>query len=602
MPLQDHTILQTFFDKFHDNHALQSLQGKLNNSRNSVDIYKESIPVIENEIWRNIPDAPLIELYQKLFQELESNISLQAKDGRYKFVIVIPVADRPQHLENCLNSLLALCRAYHYGGFTNNKYNKVSVIIADDSKHDQNIAQNKEIARQSTLQGIETDYFGLEQQITQIDAMDKASIKNLSTVLGDMDHAAFYHKGPSIMRNITYLKLNKISTDNEKILFYFMDSDQEFRIKVNTAQGDEDIYAVNYFYHLDRIFSETNTCILTGKVVGDPPVSPAVMVGNFLADVIDYLRKISELSSDNPCQFHAWHQSEADDAAYHDMANLFGFKSAKKTYPYQCPLCGEHSNARCFINFAKNLNRFFFGEHPTRKTYYQYRNGHESLTSARTIYTGNYIFRPEALRYFIPFATLKLRMAGPVLGRIIKAEINDRFMSANLPMLHKRTLDESGQSEFRPGINGNEHRIDLSVEFERQYFGDVMLFTIEKLTEAGYPYRKLSDKLIRETVGSTEQMVHQQYSAKHTEIIKKLTCLNGIIDNPGNWWNRQAEFESAKRELTNFSTNIEHNYGDDSIFYQLINSATHKKKRLNDVADSIVNYTTDRQLWENLLG
>ncbi len=601
MPLQDHTILLTFFDKFQDNHAIQSLQDRLNNSRNIIDIYKESIPVIENEIWRNIPDDPLIELYQKLFQELESNISLRAKDGRYKFIIVIPVADRPQHLENCLNSLLALCKAYHYGGFTNNKYNKVSVIIADDSKHDQNIAQNRKIARQFSLQGIETNYFGLEQQIALIDAMDKASIRNISTVLGDTDHAAFYHKGPSIMRNITYLKLNEISKDNEKILFYFMDSDQEFRIKVNTAQGDKDIYAINYFYHLDRIFSETDTCILTGKVVGDPPVSPAVMAGNLLEDVISYLQKISALSPDNPCQFHSFHQPEIDDAAYHDMASLFGFNSAKKACPYQCPLCGEHSNAHCFINFAKNLSRFFFGEHPTRKTYYQYRNVHENLTGARTIYTGNYIFRPEALRYFIPFATLKLRMAGPVLGRIIKAEINDRFMSANLPMLHKRTLNESGQSEFRPGINGKEHRIDLSGEFERQYFGDVMLFTIEKLTDVGYPYRELSNRLIRETVKSTEQMIHQQYSTKQTEIIGKLTCLNEIIDNPGNWWNRQAGFESAKLDLSNFSNNIKHNYGDDSIFYQLINSAKHKKKRLNDISDLIVNYTKDRRRWEKLL-
>jgi hypothetical protein len=53
-------------------------------------------------------------------------------------------------------------------------------------------------------------------------------------------------------------------------------------VKVATAQGDRDVYAMNFLAQIDAIFGATDAEVLTGKVVGDPPVSPAVMAGNFL--------------------------------------------------------------------------------------------------------------------------------------------------------------------------------------------------------------------------------------------------------------------------------------------------------------------------------
>jgi len=35
------------------------------------------------------------------------------------------------------------------------------------------------------------------------------------------------------------------------------------------------VYALNYFHAIDRIFRTTDTLMLTGKMVGDPPVSPS---------------------------------------------------------------------------------------------------------------------------------------------------------------------------------------------------------------------------------------------------------------------------------------------------------------------------------------
>ena len=120
-------------------------------------------------------------------------------------------------------------------------------------------------------------------------------------------------------------------------------------------------------------------------------------------------------------------------------------------------------------------------------------------------------------------------MAGPVLGRIIKSENKDRFVSANLPMLHNRTVEDMGKSEFRPGINSKQNIVDLSGEFERQFFGDVMLFSMEKLTAMGYPARSVPQQMIIQTLESTEQDIRQQYAAKQLQIRQKLELMNAII-------------------------------------------------------------------------
>jgi hypothetical protein len=44
----------------------------------------------------------------------------------------IPVADRPQHVKRCLESIYQQCVSYAYGGRNNGTFNRVQVIIADE--------------------------------------------------------------------------------------------------------------------------------------------------------------------------------------------------------------------------------------------------------------------------------------------------------------------------------------------------------------------------------------------------------------------------------------------------------------------------------------
>lgn len=560
-----------------------------------------AIAEIERELWADGLNESLLDPYQAAFRQLEQLIATHGNDERHHFIIVIPVADRPQHLTTCLDSLLDLCRTYAYGGQRNGMYQKISVVIADDTRDLDNIAQNQVIARHFTQQGIATRHFGLDEQLALMDSLSEAEINRLARVLGSAKREAFSHKGQAIMRNIAYLMLSEMQAPDKKFLFYTIDSDQEFKVKVSTTQGDRDVYAVNFFYHLDEIFTRTDALVLTGKVVGDPPVSPAVMAGNFLEDVNGFLHEMAKSGAQQPCQHHQTSSHNEGEASYHDMADLFGFKPASAAYEYRCTLNGRHTDADCFAHFASRLNSFFYGEHPTRISYYLHANLFQSIHPARTVYAGNYIFRPEGLRYFIPFAPLRLRMSGPTLGRLIRSQIKGRFVSANLPMLHKRTVEGTGQSEFRPGINSAENIIELCDEFERQFYGDVMLFSIERLTAKGFPLQTFPDAEIAETLQAVHAEMHQKYTAKHQAIVEKLGQLQSLLDAPANWWNQPGQHAAAVVNFQTFASNIAHNFGADSPCYHLINSAANWEKWQARLLEAIIRYPEDSRAWGEAL-
>ncbi|HEB56420.1 MAG TPA: hypothetical protein ENI98_08965 [Gammaproteobacteria bacterium] len=568
---------------------------------NIISIYQEAIPLVEKTLWSGKLDDDFLSQYQQIFRELEAHIHSAGEDQRHHIVLLIPVADRPQQLTDCLNSLLKLCRKYHYGGVKNSRYQKITVLIADDSKAADNIRKHKAIVDAFNADGLESLYFGQEEQLQQLSLLTEQDRQALVGVLGKTETLRFYHKGSSRMRNITSLKLKELQQRYDKILFYSLDSDQEFQIKVATHEGDRNVYALNYFYYLDQIFSRTNTCIVTGKVVGDPPVSPAVMAVNFVRDVISFIQQMAALEQQQDCCFHFTEPQESDAAAYHDMREMFGFKNIRQSYHYPCPLTGQHNNSACFRRFAEKLNGFFYGEHPTRKVFYTYKNTLDSIAPARTVYPGNYIFNAEGLNYFIPFAPLKLRMNGPVMGRVIKTILKDRFISTNLPMLHKRTVGDSATSEFRPDILQQSRQIDIAGEFERQYLGDVMLFSMEALTEQGYPLTRLDPDTVTSIVKATEKNIHQQYLGKHKQLITELDKLRTLLHTPECWWNQAPDLNTATAAFDDFIANIEHNFGDASYGYKFINSAADKQPRMQQIIEAILLYPDAQKEWEQML-
>jgi len=556
------------------------------------------IVAAEAALWAKGYDATQLAGYQAAHRRLEDSIAAQGNDRRHKFVVFVPVADRPQQLADCLDSLLALCRAYGYGGMHEGRWRKVEVVIAEDSIDPASISAHRALAQRMTGFGLATRHFGPEEQAALLRSLDDAGRAALTPMLGDTTPAYRGHKGQGAMRNLAHLHLARLqrAEPDQRLLFWSIDSDQEFAVKVATPDGDAEAMAISYFHRLDEIFDRTDALLLTGKVVGDPPVSPAVMTGNFLADVLGFLAEAAEGDPRSVCRHHDHAARREGEAAYHDMAERFGFRQADEAYRYPCPLAGWHTEADCFAHFAGRLAGFFYGEHPTRVSRYVHDDLRRTVQPARTVYAGNYVARPEALAHFIPFAPLRLRMSGPTLGRLLKAQLGPRFVSANLPMLHRRTVAGSTQSEFRPGVAEHDTRVDMNGEFERQFFGDVMLFSMERLTAAGYPARRAATADFFEVLDALQEELLAQYNARRADIRARLGQLRERFDDPTAWWSTTAH-DASLAHFRNFADNLARNFAEDAPWVGRINSADHWQHRRAELAAALARHPDDMQAW-----
>jgi hypothetical protein len=487
-------------------------------------------------------------------------------------------------------------------------YTYIKVIIAEDSRDAGNIRQHIALAAEYCRKGLQVFHFGQDEQYELLQSLPADTREVLGNVLTTQPRESFYLKGQAANRNLSVLKCLQLTEDRNRTLYYFVDSDESFCVNRLSGADEEAVYALNYFYYIDRIFRTTDTLMLTGKLVGDPPVSPAVMAANFLEDVTAYFARLAQLRGADDCRFHDPGQASSPDrasgAAYHDMAGLFGFKNAITAYPYRCPLHGEHDHAACLRTFAGRLSAFFFGEHLTRKTFFSYGNGFSELAPARTVYPGNYIVNYEGLKYIIPFGHLRLRMSGPTAGRLIAAEIQARFVSANLPHLHRRTNEKGLGEAFRPGVEmaarGEAETIDLSNEFERQFFGDLMLFSTEALVAQVDIREPLDRDRLLQVVERKESELLALYRQKHEALLDRVSQLEELVFFAGHWWLDDAELAEALYQVRAFIDNINFNFGERSPAWRKIQSQAHRAERKQQIVTALMNYRAERDAWGGL--
>ncbi len=597
-----HAELAALCERHRQLPALQQLQHILADTAGLsttalADVYHAAVLELERQLWRNGFNHPLLADYQALGRMQQQLWSSQTEDQRHHFVLVIPVADRPQQLRDCLHSLLMLCQHFEYGDRDENDcYTHLTVLVADDSREPENVTRHRDLAEQMNAQGLTVMHFDGGRQLALLDRLDVQQAEHAQVVLGDLDRQHFYHKGASATRNLCYLKLQQLTKSLQRPLFYFIDSDQLFC--VNTA-NNEPVYAVNYLYHLDRLFCRTQPLVVTGKVVGDPPVSPAVMAGNLLADINQLLHRLNACTPDQSCIFHR-DEARVAEGAYHDMGELFGFKNETEALDYHCSLPGEHQCLAALQDFVGRLDGFFDGAHPTRATYFEYQSVDDSCKPARTVYTGNYLLHPQALQYFIPFAQLKLRMAGPSLGRIIQAELGERFVSVNLPMLHRRIQANTGQAEFRTGVARRRAAIDLSEEYERQYFGDLMLFTLVRMAQQqAMNFESESDCLA--ALSETEQQIAEQYQNRQQRLATGLQTLSRLFEQLRQRWKLDEQQPKLVEQMQDFIENIRANYGEDALLQSRLPGTEQHRQYLQRLVDALHEYPRQRRHWRALL-
>lgn len=588
--------------------GLNSNSGIRQNIRPIASIYEEALLALEEYITATGFKPGLLTLLKEIFLELEDLLTLQKTDERHSFLVVIPVADRPTMLKNCLKSILRQCTDFNYGGKIvsgltgDHTYARIAVLVMDDSKDIANINAHKTMARDMTRAGLRTHHIGLAEQSEVVSEIPESFRKGLKHIIGDCADGVRPHKGASVTRNIACLWINGyLKTYPGKTLIYFIDSDEEFAIRVETTNGSADINLINHFYWLNKLFTSEDIEILTGKVVGDPPVSPAIMINTFLDDMLLFFRQISGCSADDLCIFHHQPSFRHTPAHYHDLVKLFGYEHSAQLRPFPCSAKGRHTVGEVFKTFSEKINGFFYGLHPTRETIYYYNGGPLNIAPARTVYTGNFVLRPGALRYVIPYADLKLRMAGPALGRLLKARIGGQFVSANLPLLHKRTLVTNHRGEFRPGINNQDRGVNLIGESIRQFWGDVLLFSVEELTKYGYPDTQLKPKSLANVVNKTKEKMWRLYTQNNEAISEKMVLLKGYLTNPEHWWNRSADLKEAVDHYRAFYSSTGFNFGIQSKGYQELKDTFVRRDFSSRIAKALYDFYEDERLWHEVL-
>jgi len=565
-----------------------------------IPLYRQALARLERALWRPVPTAGALARYQAACRELEGIIARRGGDRRHHFLFIIPVADRPQHLENILDSLLTLCRLYHYGGEREGRFTRVQALIADDSREGEHTAHHRAAAARFTRAGLLCHYFGAGEQEALLAALPPADRAALAPLIGEPERRGFHHKGATANRNLAALAAATFRPAEGPCLFHFVDSDEQFQVRLPEGTGCRDLPALNYLYHLDRLFSREEIAVLTGKVVGDPPVSPAVMSANLLRDIDGFIGELAEHRPERACRFHR-SPPDGGDAAYHDFAELFGFRHAARRFSVRCTEAGRHDHRACLRAFARRLDAFFDGTHPTRVTLFDPAEPPERLSPARTVYTGNFVCNEEALtRHFTPFAALRLRMAGPVLGRILRAELGPRFVTANLPLLHTRTLSDGAAFEYRPGVERTASRVDLGDEMERQFYGDVMLFTVEALVADGYPQEMPEPAALAQRLAAVEGSLERRYLEAHHRIRELLTQVRTRFSDPRRWWQQGEKEREARERFEHFFANIAHNFGPESRGYRAIADTAHRAAHRERMVQALRAYPQQRDLWRTL--
>lgn len=485
----------------------------------------------------------------------------------HAFWIVLPVAERPAQLSACLASLAELLSRHPYRG-------AIRVLVVEDSVSPAAIAAHaEEIARQRG-QGFTIHHWLPQEQAALAAGLD------LPTYFGTPSSGG--HKGQAACRNLAYLWLAR-QDHPAPTLVWSIDSDQEFRV---SAEGR----TIDYFGLLDRLFHVTGVQVATGKVVGDPPVSPAVMTANLLADLLALLDRLAALTPEGSCAFHtnAQHTSEA---AYHDHADLFGF-TPPASCDYLCPIAGAHDNRAGFSEFCQRLGDFWQGAHPTRASSYQDIDFFASVQPARTVYAGNTVFRLATGPYPIPFAHLRLRMSGPTLGRLLKAELGTAFVAANFPLLHRRAGASPG---FRPGVENRDGILDIGDEYERQFYGDVMLFTVERLAETVCRRPASADFAAELAVTHAEMM--RRYAERRATIAERLESLAAWLASPPAPW---AAMTEERQLLSRFAASVRYNFVAPAPGPTRIADRTRARDRLSRMATALAEYAEARARWQSL--
>jgi len=170
-------------------------------------------------------------------------------------------------LRACLESIYQLCTLFNYGGKASGVWDKIRIIVAEDSRDENNIRRHLELVQEYRQKGLQVFHFGLAEQYELLQALPRHQRGQLGHLLTTQSRERFYRKGQAANRNLSYLKFLQLTEDKDRTLYYLVDSDQHFCVNRQSESGEEAVTALNYFHVIDKIFRISDALMLTGKIV-----------------------------------------------------------------------------------------------------------------------------------------------------------------------------------------------------------------------------------------------------------------------------------------------------------------------------------------------
>ncbi len=168
-------------------------------------------------------------------------------------------------------------------------------------------------------------------------------------------------------------------------------------------------------------------------------------------------------------------------------------------------------------------------------------------------------------------------------------------------MLHKRTVAGTAQAEFRPGIRVAAKTVDFGGEFERQFYGDVMLFAVDRLTALGYPQQSVDTRIVAETIDVVRSEMLDRYNARHNAIRARLAQAEALLRDPGYWWNLSSAHTAAVDDFAAFFANVAGNFAADSRVCLCINDQQSWDRWRDKLIDAADRYPGDCHTWRRIL-
>jgi hypothetical protein len=143
--------------------------------------------------------------------------------------------------------------------------------------------------------------------------------------------------------------------------------------------------------------------------------------------------------------------------------------------------------------------------------------------------------------------------------------------------------------------------IDLCDEFERQFHGDVMLFSMQQLTARGYPGTALDAAEIEATLCAMQHEMRAKYRDRQAVILDRLARLNSLLHDPAQWWQRRDDLAVARARFDAFAGNIEHNFGAASPCTAHIDDLARREDWRIRQSAAILDLHANRQRWAQAL-